>query len=167
MTFGKRVTELKNTFVCKIFPDPPIFWKQCDACIFIMNYGRANRCPRRGSRVQVLVKFHNVLLVYFLFSILEYFMNSDVLFAYYSYKWGLLKAMKKHLLFQVFGVWELAKKLIFIKRGLCVRFHQAGSLQNEQSLLFHAFRWQILQKTVVGWVILSYKRRDLSSLTAY
>jgi len=31
---------------------------------------------------------------------------------------------------------ELLKISNFVKRGLCVRFHQAGGLQNEQSLPF-------------------------------
>ena len=49
------------------------------------------------------------------------------------------KLWTKFVFFKIFEVWELAKKPIFIKRCLCVCFHQAGSLQNEQNLLLRLF----------------------------
>ena len=47
--------------------------------------------------------------------------------------------MSKVCLFRVFQVWELSRASTFVKRGLWVYFHQAGGLQNEQSLLFSSF----------------------------
>ena len=44
------------------------------------------------------------------------------------------------MLFQVFKTLKLSKAPSFVKRGQWVRFHQAGSPQNEQSLLFQVFK---------------------------
>ena len=44
--------------------------------------------------------------------------------------------MSKVLPFQVFEALKLSKSLTLVKRGVCVDFHQAGGLQNEQSLPF-------------------------------
>ena len=57
--------------------------------------------------------------------------------------------MNKVCFFKLFELQKLSETTAFVKRGVCIRFHQADSVQNEQSLFFQPSRPSRLSKATV------------------